>query len=228
MAITPEIKKKYSEMASYVGKWGEGLNKTKLVGNIHKNLLGVDRMGRPRPLEDLAFFLLIAKQYGLNPLKNDIYATYQFTKQGGQMVEKLVPIPSIHGLRRLARQAKMPTYAYTGKAIYEYADDAKTKLDSATVEVFGYFSDPNHIQKVGEFTAYMEEFEQHKKDGTTTAQWSKMPRVMLAKCAEANAIRASFGLGGIYVEEEITSDDDKILRLEDREENENVTQESEH
>jgi len=45
MAITPEIKKKYSEMASYVGDWGEGLNKTNLVGNIHKNLLGVDKMG---------------------------------------------------------------------------------------------------------------------------------------------------------------------------------------
>lgn len=218
MAITPEIKKKYSEMASYVGDWGGGLNKTKLVGNIHKNLLGVDKMGQPRPLEDLAFFLLQARQYGLNPLKNEIYATYQIAKMGNSWMEKLVPIPSIHGLRRLARQSKMPTYAYTGKATYEYSDDAKTKLDSATVEVFGYFSDPNNIQKVGEFTAYMEEFEQHKKDGSTTAQWSRMPRVMLAKCAEANAIRASFGLGGIYVEEEIIGDNDKILQLGDKEE----------
>lgn len=218
MAITPEIKKKYSEMASYVGDWGEGLNKTKLVGNIHKNLLGVDKMGQPRPLEDLAFFLLQARQYGLNPLKNEIYATYQITKMGNSWVEKLVPIPSIHGLRRLARQSKTPTYAYTGKATYEYSDDTKTKLDSATVEVFGYFSDPDNIQKVGEFTAYMEEFEQHKKDGSTTAQWSRMPRVMLAKCAEANAIRASFGLGGIYVEEEIIGDNDKILQLGDKEE----------
>ncbi len=213
MAITPEIKKKYSEMASYVGDWGDGLNKTKLVGNIHKNLLGVDKLGRSRPLEDLAFFLLQARQYGLNPLKNEIYATYQYVNQGGQLVEKLVPIPSIHGLRRLARQAKMPTYAYTGKAVYEYLDEAKTKLDSATVEVYGYFLDPNQIQKVGEFTAYMEEFEQHKKDGSTTAQWRRMPRVMLAKCAEANAIRASFGLGGIYVEEEIVGDTDKVLKL---------------
>lgn len=215
MAISPEIKKKYSEMASYVGDWGEGLNRTKLVANIHRNLLGVDKIGRSRPLEDLAFFLLQARQYGLNPLKNEIYATYQSVNQGGQWVEKLVPIPSIHGLRRLARQAKMPTYAYTGKATYEYADEVKTKLDSATVEVFGYFSDPNQIQKVGEFTAYMEEFEQHKKDGSTTAQWRRMPRVMLAKCAEANAIRASFGLGGIYVEEEIVGDEDQILKLAD-------------
>ena len=48
----------------------------------------------------------------------------------------------------------------------------------------------------------MEEFEKHKKDGSINAMWSKMPRVMLAKCAEANALRASFGLGGIYIEEE--------------------------
>lgn len=216
MAVTPEIKKKYSEMASYVGDWGNGLNKTRLVENIHRNLLGVDKMGRLRPIEDLAFFLLQARQYGLNPLKNEIYATYQFDRG----TEKLVPIPSIHGLRRLARQAKMPTYAYTGKAVYEYADDARTKLDSATVEVFGYFSDPTIIQKVGEFTAYMEEFEKHKKDGSINAMWSKMPRVMLAKCAEANALRASFGLGGIYIEEEIVGSDDKILKLTDDSEDE--------
>ena len=32
-----------------------------------------------------------------------------------------------------------------------------------------------------------------------------MPRVMLTKCAEANALRAGFDIAGIYVEEELTS-----------------------
>ena len=33
--------------------------------------------------------------------------------------------------------------------------------------------------------------------------WSRMPRVMLAKCAEANALRMGFNLGALYIEEEV-------------------------
>lgn len=37
--------------------------------------------------------------------------------------------------------------------------------------------------------------------------------MMLTKCAEANAIRQSFDISGIYIEEEIVDGDDKILQL---------------
>lgn len=201
------IAKEYNSIAKYVGDWGEGLNKTKLIGNIHKNLMGVDSLGKARPIEDLAFFLLVAKQYNLNPLKNEIYATYQRVKQGNQWIEKIVPIPSIHGLRKLAREAKNPSYAYTGKADLEIDD--KGEIVSATVPVYGRFGSSVEAVKVGEYTAYMEEFAKLTKDGEKTKQWRTMPRVMLIKCAEANAIRASFGIGGIYVEEEIDHIGDK-------------------
>lgn len=205
--MATDLVKEYNSIAKYVGNWGDGLNKTKLIGNIHKNLMGVDSLGKARPLEDLAFFLLVARQYGLNPLKNEIYATYQRVKQGNQWVEKIVPIPSIHGLRRLAREAKNPSYAYTGKAELEV--DEKGDLISATVPVYGRFGTSTEAVKVGEYTAYMEEFAKTTKDGELTKQWRTMPRVMLSKCAEANAIRASFGIGGIYVEEEIDHIGDK-------------------
>jgi len=208
----PSVKKEYAGIAKYVGDWAMGLNKEKVLGNIHRNLLGVDKMGKIRPIEDLAYFMLVCSQYNLNPLKKEIYAVYQRQSVNGQWIEKLEPIVSIHGLRSLARRSKNPTYAYTGKAVFDYKDAEKTKLDSATVEVFGRFDGSYEAVKIGEYTAYYDEFAKtHPSDdnygkyraGDAMGTWKTMPRVMLAKCAEANAIRSIFDIGGVYVEEEI-------------------------
>lgn len=214
----PSVKKEYAGIAKYVGDWALGLNKEKVLGNIHRNLLGVDKLGKIRPMEDLAYFMLVCRQYNLNPLKKEIYAVYQRSKVGGQWVEKLEPIVSIHGLRSLARRSKNPTYAYTGKAV-DYKDTEKTKLDSATVEVFGRFDGSFEAVKIGEYTAYYDEFAKtHASDdeygkyraGDAMGTWKTMPRVMLAKCAEANAIRSIFDIGGVYVDEEMSSNGDRV------------------
>lgn len=209
--------KRYKEIAEYVGEWGLEIDKAKLVRDIHKNLMGVDKLGRLRPYEDLAFFLLIARQYDLNPLRKEIYVTYQKEKKGEQWIEKITPIVSIHGLRKLARRAKNPTYAYTGKA--EFVFKKEGEIDSATVIVYGWFDNGGKIEiiKVGEYTAYFDEFVRTKtdQDGNTyrAGKWKTAPRMMLAKCAEANAIRMSFDISGIYIEEEIVDDESKILQL---------------
>ena len=215
----PSVKKEYAGIAKYVGDWALGLNKEKVLGHIHRNLLGVDKLGKIRPMEDLAYFMLVCRQYNLNPLKKEIYAVYQRSKVGGQWVEKLEPIVSIHGLRSLARRSKNPTYAYTGKAVFDYKDTEKTKLDSATVEVFGRFDGSFEAVKIGEYTAYYDEFAKtHASDdeygkyraGDAMGTWKTMPRVMLAKCAEANAIRSIFDIGGVYVDEEMSSNGDRV------------------
>ena len=215
----PSVKKEYAGIAKYVGDWALGLNKEKVLGNIHRNLLGVDKMGKIRPIEDLAYFMLVCGQYNLNPLKKEIYAVYQRQNVNGQWIEKLEPIVSIHGLRSLARRSKNPTYAYTGKAVFDYKDAEKTKLDSATVEVFGRFDGSYEAVKIGEYTAYYDEFvKTHSNDdeygkyraGDAMGTWKTMPRVMLAKCAEANAIRSIFDIGGVYVEEEMSSSGDRV------------------
>jgi len=50
---------------------------------------------------------------------------------------------------------------------------------------------------------------QTKKDGKPVKQWSQMPDVMLAKCAEALALRKAFpgDLGGVYSPEEMAQAD---------------------
>lgn len=210
--------RRYKEIAEYVGDWGLQVDKAKLVKNIHKNLMGVDGLGKLRPYEDLAFFLIIAKQYQLNPLKKEIYATYQRVQKGKQWVEQIAPIVSIHGLRTLARRSKNPTYAYTGKAELTFTDEGK--LESATVPVYGRFDGSDEIVRVGEYTAYYEEFVKTKTNKETgesycTGKWKTSPRMMLIKCAEANAIRMSFDISGIYIEEEIVGDNDKIIAFND-------------
>ncbi len=200
-----ESVKRYRQIGEYIGDWGAGQNKERLLKNIHKNLLGVDKLGKLRPAEDLAYFLLVCQQYKLNPLKKEMYAVYQSVNMKGQWVEKLEPIVSIHGLRTLARRSKNPTYAYTGKATIEEKDG---KIINATVEVFGRFEHSTEVVKVGEYTAYMDEFCRKKSDGTTSRQWQTMPRTMLTKCAEANAIRSAFDIGGVYIEEELGGSDE--------------------
>lgn len=209
--------KHYKEISEYVGDWGIEIDKAKLVRDIHKNLMGVDNLGRLRPYEDLAFFLITARQYNLNPLKKEIYATYQKEQKGSQWVEKITPIVSIHGLRKLARRSKNPTYAYTGKA--EYALKKDGEVDSATVGVYGWFDNDGKVEvmKVGEYTAYFDEFVKTKttKDGDIyrTGKWKNAPKMMLAKCAEANAIRMAFDISGIYIEEEIVDDENSVVSI---------------
>ncbi len=207
--------KQYKELAGFVGDWGLQVDKEKLVKNIHKNLMGVDSLGRLRPYEDLAFFLIFANQYNLNPFKKEIYATYQKVKKGNQWIEQITPITSIHGLRRLARQSKNPRYAYTGDA--ELVIDEKGMPSSAKVPVYGLFEGDTTPIKLGSYTAYYDEFVKTKtdKDGSVyvTGKWKTAPKMMLTKCAEANAIRQCFDISGLYIEEEIVGPDDKIIEF---------------
>jgi phage recombination protein Bet len=56
--------------------------------------------------------------------------------------------------------------------------------------------------------AAFESYAQYKKDGGLNSMWQKMPDLMLAKCAEALALRAAFPaeLSGVYAPEEMGSD----------------------
>jgi hypothetical protein len=57
--------------------------------------------------------------------------------------------------------------------------------------------------------AYWSEYVQTKKDGSPTKFWADMPHVMIAKCAEAIAMRKAFpeDMGGLYVDEEMQQSD---------------------
>jgi phage recombination protein Bet len=206
MSETTKSKSFYSEIIPYcAGMFPADIKvkRDKLIGNIHRSILGLTKTKELRPIEDLAFFMSFCQQYKLNPFRKEVYATYVWNSTTNR--EELTPIVSIHGLRDLARRAKNPTYCYTGGAKLEFDPDGKT-LISATVETYGRFG-AGEVQKISEYTAYYDEFVRVKKDGDPTATWKKMPRVMLTKCAEANAIRMGFGISGIYIEDELPTNE---------------------
>lgn len=177
--------------------------KERLLVSVHRSILGLDKQKQLRPLDDLKQFMIIAGQFGVNPFKNEIYATYIWNKSTGR--EELTPIVSIHGLRKLARRGGK--YSHTGTA--EITKSADGQLESVTVPVFGIVNgEPKEFTK---YTAFYEEFVQKNKDDKPKSTWAKMPIVMLTKCAEANAIRQAFDISGIYIEEEISREDEQII-----------------
>lgn len=127
----------------------------------------------------LALFLQVCKSRNLDPFTKQVY----FTPQG--------IIVSIDGFRAIAER----TGCYApGPTRYEY-DEAKNLVAAyVTVKklVNGTWFDV-------EESAYYEEYR------GSSPIWKKMPRVMLAKCAEARALRRAFSsdLSGLYSPEEM-------------------------
>jgi len=63
------------------------------------------------------------------------------------------------------------------------------------------------LYAVARFDAYAG----HKRDGTLTAMWSKMPDILIAKCAESLALRRAFPaeLSGVYTNDEMGQADNQ-------------------
>jgi phage recombination protein Bet len=127
----------------------------------------------------LALFLQTCKSRGLDPFVKQVY----FTPQG--------IIVSIDGLRSIAERTG--SYA-PGPTRYEYDDGKALVAAHVTVRklVAGQWFDI-------EESAFYEEYR------GSSPIWKKMPRVMLAKCAEARALRRAFSsdLSGLYAAEEM-------------------------
>ena len=127
----------------------------------------------------LALFLQTCKSRGLDPFTKQVY----FTPQG--------IIVSIDGLRSIAER----TGGYApGPTRYEY--DENKALMAAYVTVKKLVGGSWHEV---EESAFIEEYR------GSSPIWKKMPRVMLAKCAEARALRRAFSsdLSGLYAAEEM-------------------------
>ncbi len=141
--------------------------------------------------EEFGMFLEVCKFAGLNPFLRQAH----FVKRAGVGTVQV----GIDGYRSMAED----TGEYVGQdePIFEYNED-KT-LRSATVRVYRRGWD----HPVGA-TALWEEYAQ-VFNGKLGAMWEKMPHVMLAKCAEAAALRKAFPrrLSGVYTDEEMMQAD---------------------
>lgn len=145
--------------------------------------------------EELKLFLYTAKVRGLDPLLRQIYGI----KRKGKLTIQV----GIDGFRLIAdrteRYAGNDEPVWHGDAGEKFAAPARA---SATVwKIVG--------QSRVSFTATARWEEYYPGEGGDGFMWRKMPFLMLAKCAEAQALRKAFPqqLGGLYVDEEMHQSD---------------------
>lgn len=164
---------------------------------------------------EFELFLYTAQAVGLNPLKRQIYAVKrkQWNSQKNAYEERMTIQTGIDGFRAVSSRnqttipGREPEFVYGSGGYKNSTKSNPANLISATayLKVFGRDNQYHEISA----TAYWDEYVPLKQDGTPQAMWAKMPRTMLAKCAEALLHRKSNPeqLSGIYTTEEMNQAD---------------------
>jgi phage recombination protein Bet len=145
---------------------------------------------------EFAVLMEVAKSRRLNPLMRQIYFVKRW--DSAKRCEVWSTQISIDGLRAVAER----TGVYDGQSEPAYEYDKDGKLTKCAVHI--YRKDWSQGRSaVG--VAFFSEYAQTKKDGGLTSFWATKPHIMLAKCAEALAIRKAFpeDTSGLYVAEEM-------------------------
>lgn len=138
--------------------------------------------------DELKLFLYVAQKTKLDPLTKQIH----FVKRSGQITIQT----AIDGYRAIAERSG----ALAGIEDAVFDDETQPKPKKATVTVYKMVEG----QRVG-FTASAR-WSEYAPTGAQAFMWNKMPYLMLAKCAEALALRKAFpnDLSGIYTNEEMS------------------------
>lgn len=129
--------------------------------------------------EEFAAFLMVAKEYGLNPITREIYA---FPKKGGG----IQPIVGIDGWLNLINSNPQCDGM-------EFVDEKNDKAELVSITCKIYRKDRNRPTEV---TEYMSECKR------PTEPWQKWPARMLRHKAAIQCARYAFGFAGIIDPEE--------------------------
>lgn len=150
--------------------------------------------------EEFEIFLMACMKTKLDPFMRQIYAVKRRArKPDGSFGEVMTIQTGIDGYRLIAERTECyapgeePTFCY----------DESGNLISATAYIKKQTKDGTwHTVSA---SAYIDEYCQRGRDGQPMGMWVNMPRTMLAKCAEAQALRKAFPaeMSGVYTKEEM-------------------------
>lgn len=154
-----------------------------------------DMYGNGASETEFRVFLEVCRARRLNPLTKQIHFVSRYDSDKSRNVWSAQV--SIDGLRAIAER----TGKYDGQDEPEFEYEGKDRsLVLAKVKVYRKdWSRP----AVG--VARFSEYAQRKRDGGLTHMWATKGHIMIAKCAEALALRKAFpeDLSGLYVDEEM-------------------------
>jgi phage recombination protein Bet len=157
--------------------------------------------------DELKLFMGQCQRTGLDPFSRQIYCIQResWDKKTGGMVATMTTQTSIDGFRVIAERSGK----YAGQVGPYWCGEDGQWVDAWLQKAFPVaakvgilrhdFKEP--LWGIATFLSYAAK----KKDGEIMGLWAKMPDVMIAKCAEANALRKAFpnDLSGLYTAEEM-------------------------
>jgi len=160
-------------------------------------------------VDELRYFMAVAKKAGLDPLTKQIHFVKRKSRNMDGSYTEIASIQTgIDGYRAIAERTN--TLAGIDDATYDSEENAHP--NKATVTVYRMVAG-NRVA----FTAsarWSEYCQTRTYQGQTKPMglWEKMPYLMLAKCAEALALRKAFpnDLSGIYTNEEMQQADNQM------------------
>ncbi len=160
--------------------------------------------------DDLILFTQVASHRKLDPFMKHIYAVKRRNKVDGKWVDKWEYQTSIDGLRLIAQRSGR----YRGQTPPEWCG-----LDGKWVDVWlseeppaaariGVWigGNPQPLYAIALYKTFVQTYTpQNSETAVPTKFWKEMPEHMLAKVAEAQAIRKAFPeeAGGLYTPEEM-------------------------
>lgn len=146
--------------------------------------------------DELALFMHVCKKSGLDPFSRQIYAIKRWNSKEGKEVMTIQT--GIDGYRLTAERTG--NYCPGKEPSFNYDKDGK--LISATAFIKKFVGGIWHEVSA---MAFFDEYVSLDKQGNPTLFWQKMKHAMIAKVAEALALRKAFPseLSGVYTYEEM-------------------------